>query len=315
MRNNVLLPVLLTVVSLCPSGSGWCSQSPKKTANASSFPEYAASMEAFTITSGGSAMNAFMYTATGVGPHPVVLLLHGFPGNEQNLDLAQALRRDGFNVVVVHYRGSWGSHGAFSFSNAVQDVQAALHFLRIPEQARKFRINPNHIYLIGHSMGGLVAAIVFARDSHVQGLAYLSGWNLSRDVDTWKGVELESVLSDFANSMGPLRGTTPHALVKEAKAHRAEWDLEALAPRMANRPVLVTSADYDTDTPNEVHQQPFVAALRAAHASSLAYRTLPSDHEYSDARGELIGIVTDWLRNIAFSGAQASPEIDADDAR
>jgi acetyl esterase/lipase len=194
-------------------------------------------------------------------------------------------------------------------------VHAALHFVRVPEHARKFRIDPHRIYLIGHSMGGLVAAIVFAQDSHVQGLAYLSGWNLSRDVDTWKGAELKSVLDDFANSIGPLRGTTPRALVKEAKAHQAEWDLEALAPQMAGRPVLVTAADYDTDTPSEVHQQPLAAALRAARASSLAYRTLPTDHEYSDARVELIAIVMDWLNKMALSSPETSLEGSADDAR
>ena len=33
---------------------------------------------------------ATLYTAGGEGPHPTILLLHGIPGSEQNLDLAQA---------------------------------------------------------------------------------------------------------------------------------------------------------------------------------------------------------------------------------
>src|SRR5690242_7519341 len=51
------------------------------------------------IDSHGSAMNAVLYTAGGASPHPVVVLFHGFPGNEQNLDLAQAIRRAGFSVL------------------------------------------------------------------------------------------------------------------------------------------------------------------------------------------------------------------------
>lgn len=35
---------------------------------------------------------ATLYTAGGEGPHPTILLLHGIPGSEQNLDLAQAFR-------------------------------------------------------------------------------------------------------------------------------------------------------------------------------------------------------------------------------
>ena len=36
-----------------------------------------------------------LYPAGGEGPHPTVLLCHGIPGCERNLDLAQAVRRAG----------------------------------------------------------------------------------------------------------------------------------------------------------------------------------------------------------------------------
>src|SRR6266436_1598048 len=78
------------------------------------------------VPSHGLGMNALFYLAGGVGPHPTIVLLHGFPGNEQNLDLAQSIRRAGWNVLYFHYRGSWGSEGDFSFSNAMQDTLAAI---------------------------------------------------------------------------------------------------------------------------------------------------------------------------------------------
>ena len=67
-----------------------------------------AAFETFQIPSHGALLNAIAYIAPGAAPHPVVLLLHGFPGNEKNLDLAQAIRRDGWDVVYFDYRGSWG---------------------------------------------------------------------------------------------------------------------------------------------------------------------------------------------------------------
>ena len=33
--------------------------------------------------------------------------LHGYPGHEKNLDLAQSLRRTGFSSVIFFYRGCW----------------------------------------------------------------------------------------------------------------------------------------------------------------------------------------------------------------
>src|ERR1700759_88995 len=78
---------------------------------------YPAAMETFQIPSHGAMLNALAYVAEGAGPHPVVVLLHGFPGNEKNLDLAQAIRRDGWDVVYFNYRGSWGTPGNFSFGH------------------------------------------------------------------------------------------------------------------------------------------------------------------------------------------------------
>jgi dipeptidyl aminopeptidase/acylaminoacyl peptidase len=81
------------------------------------------------ILSHGARLNAVFYLASGAEPHPTVLLLHGFPGNEKNLDLAYVLQRDGWNVLFPNYRGAWGSAGTFSFANAIEDVQSEIAFL------------------------------------------------------------------------------------------------------------------------------------------------------------------------------------------
>src|SRR5713101_3991801 len=88
------------------------------------------------IPSSGARMNGILYLAQGKGPHATVLFLHGFPGSKKalkdlihswpNIDLAQAVRRAGFNALVFHYRGAWGSEGQFSRSHVLEDVAAAL---------------------------------------------------------------------------------------------------------------------------------------------------------------------------------------------
>jgi pimeloyl-ACP methyl ester carboxylesterase len=67
-------------------------------------------------------MNALVYVAAGAGPHPAVILLHGFPGNERNLDLAQDMRRAGWDVLYFNYRGSWGTLGDFSFAHGIRTL-------------------------------------------------------------------------------------------------------------------------------------------------------------------------------------------------
>ena len=68
------------------------------------------------MDSHGSRIMGVFLLASGTQPHPTVILLHGFPGYEQNIDLAQSLRRDGWNVLAMHYRGL-GVHKARSRSH------------------------------------------------------------------------------------------------------------------------------------------------------------------------------------------------------
>ena len=109
------------------------------------------------IPSGGVRLNGVLYLAQGRGGHPTVVFLHGFPGDEKNLDLAQAVRRAGLNALVFYYRGAWGSPGTYSYSHVLEDVNAVLAWLREPRTADSMRVDSRRLILVGHSLGGFVA--------------------------------------------------------------------------------------------------------------------------------------------------------------
>jgi len=106
-----------------------------------------------TVPSHGVLMDGTFYLAAGAGSHATLLLLHGLPGYENSGDLAQSIRRAGWNVLLFHYRGTWGTSGAFSQSSAIEDVTEAVRFLRDPVNAAKYRIDPQSLVVIGHSLG------------------------------------------------------------------------------------------------------------------------------------------------------------------
>jgi uncharacterized protein len=56
-------------------------------------PAHPASGAGVQFESRGAVLNAQLYQPPGGGVHPTVVLLHGLPGNEQNLDLAQRVDR------------------------------------------------------------------------------------------------------------------------------------------------------------------------------------------------------------------------------
>jgi pimeloyl-ACP methyl ester carboxylesterase len=119
-------------------------------------------------------LNAVLYQAGGPGPHPTALL-HGLPGNEQNLDCAQSLRRSGCNLLTIHYRGSWGSPGVFTITNCLSDAAAALYWLRDAANGRKLRIDRQRLVVVGHSVGGFVAAHLASKNPGILGTEVISG--------------------------------------------------------------------------------------------------------------------------------------------
>ena len=244
------------------------------------------------IESHGERMNAVLYTAGGAAPHPVVVLFHGFPGNEQNLDLAQAIRRAGFTVLTLHYRGSWGSPGKFSFTNAMEDSDAALAFMREPATVAKYNLDPRRIFVIGHSMGGMMTASATAHDPRVAGFVMISAWDIGAGAPQFADPEFrkKQLEGDFAANVIPL-ATTPEALMDEMVANAAKWDFVDFAPALKSRPALILTAD-DGLTPDN---QRLAAALKAAGDSDVTEEHMATDHSYSDKRIALASTIVRWL--------------------
>ena len=150
-----------------------------------------ARMEVLHIPSGGVRLNGVAYLASGAGRHPTFIFFHGLPGNEKNLDLAQAVRRAGWNAIAVNYRGSWGSPGAFRFGGNLEDADAVLAFLRDTTNARSLGVDPRRLVIAGHSMGGWVTALTAAHHPELLGAILISAADLGLvgampRVDTWR---------------------------------------------------------------------------------------------------------------------------------
>jgi uncharacterized protein len=255
-------------------------------------PAARAGMEELSIESHGAILNGVFYRAAGSGAHGTVLLLHGFPGFEQNEDLAQALRRDGWNALIFHYRGAWGSGGEFSFSHSVEDVREVLRYLRTPAVADRLNCDPQRLVLIGHSVGGVLAGVVAASDPKIIAVAMISAANrhLAMPKPGWE----EQTIERFSTEMGPLHGASAPVLVAELKAHAEQWDLVRLAPLWKPRPVLIVHSD-DMFAAESVA---FAAVARNSDPQRVTDVHLVTDHVYSDARIALARVVLAWVEGL-----------------
>lgn len=86
----------------------------------------------------------------------------------------------GYAVVYFSYRGVWGSRGEYCFTHLLEDTEVVAEYIR--EKAEKYRVDPNKMYLFGHSMGGFAALNSIARDLKVSGAILMAPCDISSKV-------------------------------------------------------------------------------------------------------------------------------------
>ncbi|MEG4801820.1 alpha/beta fold hydrolase [Microcoleus sp. ARI1-A1] len=97
----------------------------------------------------------------------VVLYLHGNGSNVgANVEHANRFHGLGLSVFLIDYRGYGNSQGDFpSESRVYEDAQQAWDYL-----VKQRGINPNQIYIYGHSLGGAIAIDLAVRHPEAAGL-------------------------------------------------------------------------------------------------------------------------------------------------
>ncbi|MEO8725657.1 MAG: alpha/beta fold hydrolase [Acidobacteriaceae bacterium] len=252
-----------------------------------------------TVPSHGQKLFGIFYAAAGAGNHPTVVLLHGFPGYEQNLDLAQAIRRAGWNVLALHYRGSWGVGGMFSLAHAMEDADAMVAFARSPAAASKYHIDRDRIVVIGHSMGGYIAASATAHEPAVRGTVMIGTWDITAPARGAAGLSRQELVRKVETARDravpadflPLQGIDAHSLALEIVEHRDSWDLIKFAPGIAARPVLLLTADDESDPGSARLEQ----ALKNGGNTHVRKIYTVTDHSFSGRRIYLQSLVLNWL--------------------
>jgi pimeloyl-ACP methyl ester carboxylesterase len=285
---RLLLPMFAALVL-----AGACQTSPQSAlfADPPRDAAHPARMEVLHIPSGGVEINGVAYLASGEGAHPTLVICHGWPGNEKNLDLAQAVRRAGWNAVTFNYRGSWGSPGEFHFAQVPEDAAAVIAWLRKPEVAAKFGIDAARIALAGHSMGGWATTQVASRDPALIGAVLISAADMAR-LGTLPRPARVKAASENAETLV----TTPETMADELAGAVATMTLKETAPGLAKVPMLVLSSDDGLAPGTDA----LAAEIRAAGGKvQMAHEA--TDHSWSDRRLTLAGLVVNWLK--ALPGA------------
>ncbi|MES2003641.1 MAG: alpha/beta fold hydrolase [Bacteroidota bacterium] len=246
--------------------------------------ESPAGFQELQLPSAGSLLQGFMYKANGAQAHPTLLVLHGYPGNERNLDLAQAVRAHGWNVIYFNYRGSWGSQGEFSFRHCVEDVKNVVAYCT--QNAAKMQIDPNNIVLFGHSMGGFVCLKSLQEIPEIKKGFALSAWDIYQNTSTASPADLakrEKEADDYFVLNKPSGKALFAAVLKEKDFH----DLRNAAPAIASKQVVMLDEHHNNEA--------LAAVFQKTNHTYFSYEVWNTDHSFTNKRASLIKKVLAFL--------------------
>lgn len=252
-------------------------------------------------------MFAIAHLADAPGPRPTVIFLPGYasgPRPEENhppieyepsFPFLRSIRERGWNMVTLMYRGYWGSEGEYSYAHHLEDIGAALAFLRSEPAIRTLGIDTTAVVLVGASMGGGAALLVAGRDDRVRCTAALAPYNLGaalkRVRDTPQGID--GMVRSRARPGAAVQWVAHADAVRDLRDNAERYDLLHQSASLTNHRVMLVAATADAVVPIEDLRE-LQRTLRD-DGVVLTYVELEDDHAFARAPEVLGNRVAHWL--------------------
>lgn len=253
---------------------------------------YPAAQVELQIKSSGLTMYGFAYTANGKGPHPTVVMLHGLPGHERALDLAQSMRRAGYNVIYFNYHGAWGSQGTFGFQNAIDDAGVVVDYLSDSLNMETLRIDTSKIAFAGHGIGAGIALLAGLKNPKVKSVIGVSVFN---PYTLLQGDHAEGNLiglKEYLLTLGMLN-CDPNKVLNDILDNLDRYDIESQVSK-ATKPILVIDEHMNNTNFSKYNPR-----------ESFDYKIWDTDHAFTNRRIALTKEIINWLDEKVLNESKA----------
>ena len=241
-------------------------------------------VEDVSFPSGGYRLRGRTYRPAEEGRHPGVLICHGYPGDNKNMDLAEELALSGIAALVFYYQGAWGSEGVYGFEALAHSARDALKYLRGQPWA-----DASRVAMVSHSMGAIPLTKVMSEDRGVKAGVLMSPL---ADMAAWKSKEVLDHLAPVFLRMaeGKLSGWTDARLRESVAEAEHVNPIENVGKIRA--PLLFVVGTADTVTVPESCRMLYEAAPEPKSWVEIK----DADHGYSEHRWPLFDAVLGWLK-------------------
>lgn len=256
------------------------------------------------LTNNGVKLDAKFYAADKGFSAPSVILLHGFPGNANSpYGLAERLNKNGINILVFNYEGSFNSEGIFSWENCMTDIGVAISFLKQKNNIQQFSIDTLKITVCGCSQGAALALSAAAHNSEIRKLIAVAGGNdLSIYLQKMKKdpvfrTALEKRIVASGSPDGPIKGDSAyiHNYFGQIMSNYEYFDLIKNAEGLRSKEILFITGWLDTTVPMEEFIIPTYRHLKNMNPEFVSIKAIETDHYFTNKRDELANLITEWI--------------------
>jgi uncharacterized protein len=268
-------------------------------------PEYKISQDRklipITFESQGAAIGGLFYQASGKHQSPTVILCPGFPGNNTDvLGLGASLWKEGINVLFFNYRGTWGSEGILSIPNSLEDVTAAIRYVKSDRAIRTLNIDTMDITIIGYSFGGGLALLASLTDTTIRKVIDIAGGDLAEVARMMQSSaeynrSIENLLEQGISSSG-FKSLNAKEMFTDVFMDMDKYDLVKHAEPLYHKKILLISGWSDQANSLERHILPLFRALQRYGANQLEIEVFSTDHSFKNVQDQLTKRILAWLK-------------------
>lgn len=231
-----------------------------------------------------------------------ILLLHGFPGNPDDvLGLGERLSDKGYNVFTFNYRGTYDSEGNHGLESSQQDIASAYAYLCQDDVAREYNVDTSKLILGGYSFGGGMALTFAAnsnRFSRVFAVAPTDHGQFARDVQNSKDYHdaFHAGFESLRKPNGPV-SFEGDDFFAELLENADYYDLRLAVPHLVDKDLLLMYGIDDASVTLEDHGLPFYRSLSDAEDASFEVKFFRDDHSFGNSRDDLAESILNWISN------------------
>jgi dipeptidyl aminopeptidase/acylaminoacyl peptidase len=259
-----------------------------------------------TIDRKGVLLKGKFYVSEGHGPLPTVILLNGFPGNEDDvLGIGNLLSESGINALTFNYSGTFQSQGLTSFENQQKDIQAAFDFMHQSENIDKYKIDTNLIYLGGWCHGGGMALAYATCHPEITTIFSIAGNDFGEFMREYiSNPEMQKMIDQMFDNMiypkGSVRfekGATPKEMAEIGiEKMNPVFDIRKNAQVLAQKDILLICGWDDAQVTIDQFILPLYRALKDEQAKNVKIVAFQDDHYFRHSRNEVAQTITQWLK-------------------